>query len=67
MAVLAVSGTLVFLRWFHICYLVHPAGKVVGSDGEGLALLTSFADKEPGHRSPIQCGSEDRVLGITRV
>lgn len=38
MAVLAVSGTLVFLRCFHICYLVHPAGSVVG--GRGLASTT---------------------------
>lgn len=52
MAVLAVSGTLVFLRCFHICYLVHPASRVVGSDREGLALLTSFADKEPGPQEP---------------
>lgn len=48
MAVLAVSGTLVFLRCFHICYLVHPAGRVGGR----LALLTSFADKEPWPQEP---------------
>lgn len=33
MAVLAVSGTLVFLRCFHIYYLVDPAGSVVGGGG----------------------------------
>lgn len=52
MAMLTVSGMLVFLRCFHICYLVRPASRVVGGGGEGLALLTSFADKEPGPQEP---------------